>query len=171
MRGQKNKVKNFKQFIKESIKISKLDFFYLEDDIINKIPIGKLYHGSNDISWFNGNNDIDVENNTSNAKSKYFFLSPNIITALHYSIDSVGMENTIREKSGIIVFDINGKYKKLSSTDFDGVKDIKDVELIYDNYKKLGYDYIINTNDGNTHVILNNNILNYLGSFYNIDSI
>ena len=81
------------------------------------------------------------------------------------------MENIIHEKSGIIVFDINGKYKKLKSTDFKDVKDIKDVELIYDNYKKMGYDYIINTNDGNNHVILNNNVLNYLGEFYNIDSI
>lgn len=163
--------KNFKQFSKESIKISKLDFFDLEDDIIGKIPKGKLYHGSNDISWFSGIGDIDVENNTSNAKSKYLFLSPRIETALNYSIDSVGMKNIIHRNSGILVFDINGKYKKLKSTEFKDVKDINDVELIYDKYKKMGYDYVTNTSDGDNYVVLNNDALTYLGGFYNMDGI
>ena len=35
---------------------------------------------------------------------------------------------------------------------------IDSFEAIFDNYKKLGYDYVINTLDGNNYVILNNNI-------------
>jgi hypothetical protein len=48
---------------------------------------------------------------------------------------------------------------------------IDSFEAIFDNYKKLGYDYVINTLDGNNYVILNNNILKFIGSYYTINAI
>lgn len=151
-------------FLSESIRMSKLDFFDVEDDVLNKIPNNKLYHGSNNISWFKNILDIDTYNNTVNATSKYLFLSPHKRVALNYSDSGYGMEVNFETNSGVIVFGLKGgRHIKLKPIDF---KNNIGFEALLDKYSDLGYDYLI-IPDGDTHVILNNSVLNYYGSYYN----
>jgi hypothetical protein len=83
------------------------------------------------------------------------------------------MKSLINDKSGILAFKLSkSKGKKLTNKDFKNMDNtIDSFEAIFDNYKKLGYDYVINTLDGNNYVILNNNILKFIGSYYTIDAI
>lgn len=163
-----------RKLLREGLEISKFDIFDLEDKIFNSIPDNYLYHGSKDISWFNSINDINTFDNSSNAKSKYLFLSPKKSTAFNYSIEGTGnMKSLINDKSGILVFKLSkSKGKKLTKQDFKNMDStIDSFERIFDDYKKLGYDYVINTLDGNNYVILNNNILKFIGDYYIIDII
>ena len=161
-------IQTFNEFITENLEISKIDFFDIEDEILDMIPDNKLYHGSNDISWFNSISDINTISSTKNAESKYLFLSPTKTVALNYSITSVGMKINISDTSGVLVFSLKkGKKKKLSYNDVKIISDHQKFEAMLDEYKENGYDYVI-LPDGNNHAILNNDILKYLGSFYNI---
>lgn len=163
-----------KKLLIEGLEISKFDIFDLEDKIFNSIPDNCLYHGSKDISWFNSINDINTFDNSVNAKSKYLFLSPKKSTAFNYSIEGTGsMKSLINDKSGILVFKLSkSKGKKLTKQDFKNMDNtIDSFEKIFDDYKKLGYDYVINTLDGNNYVILNNNILKFISSYYNLNVI
>jgi len=163
-----------KKLLREGLEIPKIDLFDLEDKIFNIIPDNCLYHGSKDISWFKSINDINTFDNSANAKSKYMFLSPKKSTAFNYSIEGTGsMKSLINDKSGILAFKLSkSKGKKLTNKDFKNMDNtIDSFEAIFDNYKKLGYDYVINTLDGNNYVILNNNILKFIGSYYTINAI
>ena len=83
------------------------------------------------------------------------------------------MKSLINDKSGILVFKLSkSKGKKLTKQDFKNMDNtIDSFEKIFDDYKKLGYDYVINTLDGNNYVILNNDILKFIGSYYNLNVI
>lgn len=158
--------------IDESVhSISKNQLFDLEDEILNKIPNNCLYHGSNDISWFNTVKDINTLSNTVNAKSKYLFLTPNKSTALNYSIISNGMDININDNSGVLSFKISKskgiklKSKNLKYNSMSGFEDI------LDKYQDKGYDYVIIEPDGNNYVILNPNILKLISKNYTLDSI
>lgn len=163
-----------KKLLREGLEISDVDLFDLEDKIFSAIPNNCLYHGSKDISWFKSINDINTFNNTINAKSKYLFLSPNKNTAFNYSKEGTGIiKSLINDKSGVLAFKLSkSKGKKLRNKDFKNIDgSIDSFETILDEHKNLGYDYVINTLDGNNYTILNNNILKFVGAYYTIDAI
>lgn len=147
------------------IVLDKFEMFDIEDDLIENITSSDLYHGSNNVSWFKTVDDIDTFKNTVNAKSKYLFLSPNKETALNYSIDSIGMNNVIKENSGVLSFDLKkSKGKNLTKKELN-YKSIEEFEDILNKYKEKGFDYVVIVPDGKNHVILNNNILDFKGKF------
>ena len=151
---------------KGGVLLDKFELFDIEDELIKNITSSDLYHGSTDISWFNSLEDIDTFKNTKNAKSKYLFLSPNKETALNYSIDSIGMNNVIKENSGVLSFDLKkSKGKNLTKKELN-YKSIEEFEDILDKYKEKGFDYVVIIPDGKNYVILNNEILNFKGSFF-----
>ena len=150
---------------KGGVLLHKFEMFDIEDDLIKNITSSDLYHGSTDISWFNSLENIDTFKNTKNAKSKYLFLSPNKATALNYSFNSIGMNNVIKENSGVLSFDLKkSKGKNLTKKELN-YKSIEEFEDILDKYKEKGFDYVVIIPDGKNYVILNNEILNFKGRF------
>ena len=151
----------------ESAKLNKVEFFDVEDRLLDSIPNNMLYHGSDNITWFNSVDDIDTINNTTNARSKYLFLSPNKKTALNYSINSIGMNINIGDTSGVISFKLKkSRGKRLTTKDLK-YDSMSEFESILDSYKKDGYDYLIIQPDGNNYVILNPSILEFADKMYN----
>ena len=166
-----NNIEPINRINESSKSISKNQLFDLEDEILNKIPNNCLYHGSNDISWFNTVKDIDTLTNTANAKSKYLFLTPNKYTALNYSIITNGMNVNIGDKSGILSFELTkSKGIKLKSENLK-YNSMSEFENILDKYKDKGYDYVIIEPDGNNYVILNPNIIKLISKNYTLDVI
>jgi hypothetical protein len=128
------------------------------DYLINKYGSNKtiVYHGSDDITYFKNVADIDTLNNTKNAKSKYIFVNNKPSVAINYAKNYNGFS----EKSGVIVFKLNGRGYIMKNTDIPiAFKSIVDFELFLDMKKDLGFDFVKIPQDGNNIAVLNNSVL------------
>lgn len=133
------------------------------DYLTEKYGIRKniVYHGTRDITYLKGIEDINTLDNTVNAKSKYLFVNNKPSIAINYAKKN----NRFSDKSGIAIFKLIGKGYTMKKNDIPvAFKSMVDFELFLDNKKELGFDYVKIPQDGNNIAVLNIDALTLIGT-------